>query len=99
MPAGLHQRLVVTAMESDLPGPVLTKLDARSAAWAHRVFGEVPAGLRSGRPLADDPRLATLEPDQQTQIVPFVGLVVIRRAIRIHSLDVNDVDLILPAID
>jgi hypothetical protein len=50
MSAGLYQRFVVTAMESDLPGPVLTKLDARSAAWAQRMFR-----LRGGGPLADDP--------------------------------------------
>jgi hypothetical protein len=97
--AGLHQRLVVVAMHPDLPGPVLAELDARGAERTHGIFGPVPPRLGRGRPLADDPGLAALEPDQQAQVVPLVGFVGIGGAVRVHALDVDDVDLARAAVD
>jgi hypothetical protein len=98
-PPGLHQRLVALVVNPDLPGLVLAELDARGAERIHRIFGPVPARLGGGRPLADDPRLAALEPDQQAQVVPLVGFVRIRGAVRVHALDVDDVHLARTAID
>ena len=97
--AGLHQRLVVIAMHPDLPGLVLAELDARGAERTQRMIGVVPPRLGGGRPLADDRRLAALEPDQQAQVVPLVGFVGVGGAVRVHALDVDDVDLARAAVD
>ena len=97
--AGLHERLVVIPMHPDLPGLVLAELDARGAERTHRIFGPVPPRFGGGRPLADDLRHATLKPDHQAQVVPLVGFVRIRGAVRVHALDVDDVELARAAVD
>ena len=90
---------MVIAVHPDLPGVVLAELDTRGAERAHRIFGPVPPRLGRGRPLTDDLRLAALKPDQQAQVVPLVGLIRIRSAVRVHALDVDDVHLARATVD
>ena len=97
--ASLHERLVALMVYPDLPSLVLAELDARGAERIHRMIGVVPPRLGRGRPLADDLRRTTLKPDQQAQVVPLVGFVRIRGAVRVHALDIDDVDLARAAVN
>src|SRR5262245_47425543 len=86
-------------MHADLPSLVLAELDARSAEGTQWMLGVVAPRFRGCRPLTGDPRRAALECYQQAQVVPLVGLVLVRSAIRVHALDIDDVDLARAAVD
>jgi hypothetical protein len=58
-----------------------------------------PARLGGAFPGADDPGHAAVEADDGAQIVEDVRLVVVDRTIRIHALDVDDVELTRSLVD
>src|SRR4029450_1592217 len=90
--AGLDEGLVVV-VGAELPGAVLTVRDARGAGRIHRPLGPAPSRLGRALPGADDPGPAIVEADDGAQIVEDVRLVVVDQTIRIHSFDVDDVEL------
>src|SRR5262245_7206576 len=97
--AGLHESHLAAVVHSDLPGLVLAELDTSSTERAQRMISVVAPWLRRRQPFADDLRLAALKLDHEAQVVPLVSLVVIRSAVQIHPLDVDDIEFARVAVD
>ncbi len=89
----LHQRLVVV-VQPDAPGLVLAEGDARGALGVHGRARPASRRLGGAFPGAREHRHAVDHADQAAQVVEAVGRVVVGRAVRVHALDIDDVEAV-----